>query len=308
MNRSSLVSIVILHYRHPEVTAECLSHVLAQDHEALEVIVVNNGSPEDLATCAGLSHPRVAFIQAPRNLGYAAGNNLGIRAATGSWVALVNNDVFLPPDWIRRMISAWEFSEEWGLLSSVIVKTGTDQELQYAGFSPVSPYTGRNQLLGAGEKWNPQDRITGTSYAHGAAMMISRAALDRVGGVSEQYFLYYEELDWSMRVRKAGFLVGVYEGVCAYHHGSLSIGKDSAQRWYYYHRSRWIFQRIWLRPGQKAIFFLYYLFIASPKELILHIASGKWQHICAWAEAIWWHLRHWRSLPPVVGERSASAE
>lgn len=302
-----LVSVIILHFRHPAVSADCLAQVLAQDHDRLEVWLVDNASGEELDSLPGLEDPRVRLLRADSNLGFAAGNNLAMRQASGDFVVLINNDVILPSNWISAMIRAWPGSN-WGLLSSVIVKFGSDNVLQYAGYTPVSAFTGRNRVLGAGQTWVAKDKVEPTAYAQGSAMMVSRAALDAAGLLPERYFLYYEELDWSERVRRAGFQVGVYHGVAAPHYGSLTLGKDSPDRWYYYHRGRLIFQRSWLAPWQKPVFLLYYLFIASPKELLMHSLQKKWGHLAAWAQALGWHLRHPGRLPDWVGPRNAGPQ
>ncbi|MDP5171356.1 MAG: glycosyltransferase family 2 protein [Bacteroidia bacterium] len=296
MDHQPLISVIILHFRFPEVSEECLNHVLTQDHQAVEVFLVDNASGDDFSGMVAIQDPRVRMISSKTNLGYAGGNNLALKEAKGEFIALINNDVVLPQGWISSMVAAWPESG-WGLISSCIVKYGSDGVLQYAGFTPVAPLTGRNNVIGQGKQWEPEDRLLPTAYAHGSAMMASREALALAGPISEQYFLYYEELDWSETIRRAGLNIGVYHGVAALHHGSLSLGKDSPNRWYYYHRGRLIFQRKWLAPSQRMLFLGYYLLLAVPKELITHLLQRKWGHLRAWFDAASWHLRHWRRLP-----------
>lgn len=302
MISQQLVSVIILHFGHPEVTEECLAAVLAQSHSKTEIFLINNGSNQMLSEVISLADERVTLLVGDMNKGYAAGNNDGIRLSKGEYVVVINNDVILPVSWIEKMLHAWP-GPEWGLLSSSIVKYGSDQELQYSGFTEVTKLTGRNRVLRAGERWTPEDKVTETAYAHGSAMVASRAAIDLVGMIPEQYFLHYEELDWSEKMKRAGLKVGVYHGVEAPHYGSLTLGKDSPNRWYYYHRGRLIFQRRWLTPGQKIIFFSYYLLVASPKEVAGHIFKRKWSHLAAWKEAMVWHLSHLRTIPGRTGPR-----
>lgn len=296
MTPQPLVSVIILHFGHPEVTEECLSAVLAQSHEQIEVFLINNGSNQMLEEVTSLSDQRVTLLVGDKNKGYAAGNNDGIRLSKGKYIVVINNDVILPALWIEKMLAAWP-GPEWGLLSSCIVKYGSDHELQYSGFTEVTKLTGRNRVLGAGEKWTPEEKVEETAYAHGSAMMASRAAIEKVGMIPEHYFLHYEELDWSEKMKRSSLRVGVYFGVEAPHYGSLTLGKDSPNRWYYYHRGRLIFQRRWLRPQQKILFFLYYFLVASPKEIVTHLFQGKWSHLTAWKEAVVWHLRHLSTIP-----------
>ncbi len=300
------VSIIILHYGFADVTRECLDQVLAQTHSELEVFLVENGHPDPLPEDF-FSDQRCRRIRSYVNLGYAGGNNLAIREAKGDFVVVINNDVILPPDWVASMLDRWPGSD-WGLMSSVIVQVDHGSRIQYAGFTPVSPWTGRNRIVGVGDPWKPDMRVKDTSYAHGSAMMISRSALEAAGGIPEQYFLHYEELDWSEQVRRSGFRVGVNHATSAKHYGSLTLGRDSLDRWYYYHRGRLIFQRRWLRWWQKPVFFLYYFLIASPKEILTHAAQCKWGHLRAWMEAVGWHIRHVGGLPERSGKRRQKKE
>lgn len=217
-------------------------------------------------------------------------------------MVIINNDVILPPQWISLMLKAWP-SDQWGLISSCITKYGSEDVLQYGGFTEVSEMTGRNHILHAGTSWSPSEEVRETPYAHGSAMMVSRAALSAAGPISEHYFLQYEELDWSAEIRKQGFKVGVYWGINAPHYGSLTLGKDSTDKWYYYHRGRLIFQRRWLPLWKKPLFFGYYFFLAVPKEIISHLAQRKFGHLNAWWQAMRWHLSHLSRLPDRSGSR-----
>lgn len=297
-----LVSVVILHFGHPEVTEECLAALLSQSHSEMEVFVINNGSNQMLSEVTSLEDPRVTLLVGDQNKGYAAGNNDGIKRATGEYVVVINNDVILPPNWLSKMLQAWP-GPDWGLISPCIVTYGSDNILQYRGFTEVTKLTGRNQVIGAGEQWACEDKVMETAYAHGSAMMASKSAIELVGLIPEQYFLHYEELDWSEKMKRAGLKVGVYHGTAAPHYGSLTLGKDSPNRWYYYHRGRLIFQRRWLSAGQKIFFFLYYLLVAVPKEILSGIIHRRWAHLGAWKEAVIWHLKHLASIPDRTGPR-----
>lgn len=296
MNQESLVSVVILHYGHPRVTEECLDALLAQEHQHLEIILIDNHSPDQLNTLPQISDPRVSLIRTSENLGYAAGNNVGIKKASGDFIVVINNDVILPSRWVSAMLAVWP-SGDFGLISSCITKYGSENILQYAGFTEVSAITGRNQILHAGKPWSPREEVTSTPYAHGSAMMVSREALEAAGPLPEQYFLQYEELDWSASIRLHGYKIGVYWGINAPHYGSLTLGKDSTDKWYYYHRGRLIFQRRWLPLWKKPLFFGYYFLLAVPKEIITHLSQRKFGHLLAWGEAMFWHLSRLFNLP-----------
>lgn len=299
MVSTPLVSVIVVHYRHQAATAACLTSIHTQTYPNWEVLVVDNGSEDPRLD--RLANERVKVLRAGSNLGYAGGNNLGIQAARGELLLFLNNDARLPDTWLEKMVAAWQTHPRLGLLSSCITYLDRPGILQYAGYTEVTTFTGRNKLPGAGQPWQPEERLTPTAYAHGSGMLSSREVIERVGPIPNRYFLYYEELDWSRRIRDLGYDILVYHGMAMEHHGSLSLGRGSPRHLYYYHRSRLIFQRSWLAPVPRAIFLLYYLAIAAPKEVLRLLARRQFRHLRAWRDAMWWHLRYAARLPEQAG-------
>ena len=117
-----------------------------------------------------------------------------------------------------------------------------DNPIQFAGYTPLSRYTMRNRSIGFGETDKGQyDTAHPTPYAHGAAMLVKREALEQVGLMPECYFLYYEELDWSMMFIRAGYAIW-YEPACTiYHKESQATGQNSPLKTYYLTRNRLLF-------------------------------------------------------------------
>ena len=234
------LSIITINYNGVKDTCE-LIETLPLDDTSIEVIVVDNASKADEATFIALRFPQVKVIRSTQNLGFAGGNNLGIQA--GKYLFFINNDTIIhQTSDIRHLINRLESSPKIGAVCPKICFAWGNHPIQFAGYTPLSSITMRNRSIGFGEEDHGQyDTAHPTPYAHGAAMMVKREAIEKAGMMPECYFLYYEELDWSMVIRRAGFEIW-YEPACTiYHKESQSTGQKSPLRTYYITRNRLLF-------------------------------------------------------------------
>ena len=242
------LSIITINYNGVKDTCD-LIETLPLDDTSIEVIVVDNASKADEATFIALRFPQVKVIRSTQNLGFAGGNNLGIQAAQGKYLFFINNDTIFrcKKEDVRRkmwqpLIDCLESSPKIGAVCPKICFAWGNHPIQFAGYTPLSSITMRNRSIGFGEEDHGQyDTAHPTPYAHGAAMMVKREAIEKAGMMPECYFLYYEELDWSMVIRRAGFEIW-YEPACTiYHKESQSTGQKSPLRTYYITRNRLLF-------------------------------------------------------------------
>ena len=134
----------------------------------------------------------------------------------------------------------------------------------------------RNKAIGCGETDRGQyDTASPTPYAHGAAMMVKREAIDKAGLMPECYFLYYEELDWSMMLRRAGYDIW-YEPACSiYHKESQSTGQNSPLRTYYITRNRLLFVKRNVRGMEKYLSYVYITGIVALKDILKHLCQRR---------------------------------
>ena len=234
---------------------------LPLEDESIEVMVIDNASKEDEASQIEQRYPQVKVIYSKENLGFAGGNNLGIQAAQGKYLFFLNNDTVLKPQTsdLRHLITRLESSDKIGVVCPKIRFSWGDNPIQFAGYTPLSKITMRNRSIGFGETDTGQyDTPHSTPYAHGAAMIVKREVIDKAGQMPECYFLYYEELDWSMMIRRAGFNIW-YEPACTiYHKESQTTGQNSPLRTYYITRNRLLFVK---RNNPNATRFLSYLYL-----------------------------------------------
>ena len=269
------VSIITVNYNGLEDTCALIESI--PFNEDMEVIVVDNASKDQEADIIAQRYPQVKVIKSERNLGFAGGNNLGIQAAKGKYLFLVNNDTVFKDFNIQTLIDRMESSSEIGIVCPKIQFAWSNNPIQFTGYTILSKVTIRNRAMGFGEDDHGQyDTAHPTPYAHGAAMMIRRDAIDKVGLMPECYFLYYEELDWSMIFTRAGYQIW-YEPKCTiYHKESQSTGQDSPLRTYYLMRNRLLLVRRNPQEFNKTLAYIYLIGIVALRDILKYTFIGRY--------------------------------
>ncbi len=287
------VSVITVNYNHSHVTEALLDSIFCKNtYPLLEVIVVDNGSKENLIPLWKFKYPQVCFIRSDKNLGFAGGNNLGIQAATGDYFFLVNNDTEFTNGLVETLAQTLDGDNSTGIVSPKIRYFDQPDVLQYAGYTEMNYFTCRNQCIGQFETDNGQyDNCSGfTGFAHGAAMMIKREAVTKAGLMSENFFLYYEEMDWCEQVKRAGYSIQVNMQAVIYHKESVSVGKASALKEYFMNRNRLLFIRRNAPLSKQLVFYPYFLMVVTPRNILRYISSKNYQFIPLLARAIRWNL------------------
>jgi GT2 family glycosyltransferase len=288
-----LVSIITINFDHPEVTCQLLASLRKATYQNFEIIVVDNASPNDDPACIKETFPEIIFIQSKENLGFAGGNNLGIRIAKGKYILLLNNDTEVDPGFLEPLVAKFETNPQIGAVSPKIKFFHTPDTIQFAGISEFNPYTIRNKGIGYGEKDSGQfelDRLT--AFVHGAAMMVPMDVIRKVGLMAECYFLYYEEHDWAARIKKAGYQLWYVHNSTVLHKESISTGKISALKTYYMNRSRLLFLRRNVSGITFPLALMYQLLVSIPKNALVFLLKGYPGHFKAYSNAVTWHIKH----------------
>lgn len=239
--------------------------------------MVDNASLQDEAGAIQNKYPQVTVIQSDKNLGFAGGNNIGIKAARGKYIFLVNNDTVFKDFNVQALMDRLESASTIGAVCPKIRFAWDNNPIQFAGYTPLSKITIRNKAIGFGENDHGQyDSPHPTPYAHGAAMMLKREVIEKVGMMPECYFLYYEELDWSMMITRAGYEIW-YEPACTiYHKESQSTGQNSPLRTYYITRNRLLLvNRNW-KGLSKYIAYCYLIGIVGTRDFLKYTVKGEW--------------------------------
>jgi len=217
---------VVLNWNGGDDTLEALASL-----EDVPTVCVDNGSTDGSVARIEAAYPDVELLRTGANLGFAGGNNAGIRRALergADWVLLLNNDAVAEPGLVEALARAAAARPDAGLLACKLL-SGDGREVQYAGarFNARLGYSGRVDTAGPRE---PRD----TGRADGAALAVSRAAAERAGLLDDQLFMYVEDVDWSLRIRRAGFAVVLVPDARVRHKGSGSTGGRASTTNLYY--------------------------------------------------------------------------
>ena len=193
---------------------------------------------------------KLALIENEANLGFAAGNNVGVRLAMRSpdclYFWLLNNDTTVVPDALARVVARAESDPTIGLCGSTLIYHHNQQMVQAFGGSTYNRFSGKSRHIAAFASLStvptdPTETEKAMSYVVGAAMLVRRAYLEEIGLMQEDYFLYYEEIDWCTRGKKK-FRLGYAPDSHVFHKEGASIGTDPAGgtplSMYYLFRSR----------------------------------------------------------------------
>ena len=288
-----LVSIITVNYDHPEVTLALLSSLRLITYPNIEIIVIDNASPNDDPNILKSSYPEIIFIKSSVNLGFAGGNNLGIRKAHGKYLLFINNDTEVEPGFLEPLVAKCESDTKIGAVSPKIIFYNQPDTIQFCGQAPMNHYTMRSHGIGHGAIDKGQfDADSLTHFVHGAAMMVPMSVIKDVGLMPECYFLYYEELDWCARMKQAGYQLWYVHNSTILHKESISTGKLSPFKTYYINRSRLLYLRRNVKGMTFFVAMMYQIFVAIPKNLTVSLLKKDKGHFKAYTRMLLWHVKH----------------
>lgn len=277
MTEKPLISFVTICYNGLEDTRQLVQSLQGTVRSvSYEIIIVDNASTGNEAEILRKDFPGAIVIRSERNLGFSGGNNLGIQAAGGKYIFLINNDTYLAEDGLPYLVDRLESRPDIAAVSPKIRFAFPPQSIQFAGYTPLSRITLRNALIGFGETDDGRfDTPAPTPYLHGAAMMVKREAIEKIGLMPEIYFLYYEELDWCTRMTKAGYQLW-YEPRCTvFHKESRSTGQQSKLRTFYLTRNRLLYAWRNLEGAARWLSISYQISIAATKNLLAALLKRR---------------------------------
>ena len=234
-----LVSAIVVNWNGVDCVDACLASLLCQTWPALEIIVVDNGSSDGSRELIRARYgSRITLIESPVNLGFAGGNNLGIRAAKGAYVALLNNDAVAEPEWVTALVRAAEADRLIGMCASKILVLGDAGLVDSAGLLLSADGIGR----GRGRLEPDGEAYAGAAEAlipSGCAALYRRAMLDEIGLFDADFFAYCEDADLGLRGRLAGWGCRYVPTAVVHHAYSRSTGAYSAFKAFHVERNRW---------------------------------------------------------------------
>jgi len=295
MNSTSrpLVSIITINWNQAQVTNELLASLKNTSYTNYEIIVVDNASKGDDVRLILEAFPEIKLVRCDENLGFSGGNNAGISAADGKYILLLNNDTEVESGFLEPLVEHMESCPGTGIVSPKIYYYDNVGMIQYAGSSGINPYTGRGNFIGHNQMDADVFNEAGvTAYSHGAAMLFSRELLNKIGPLDEQYFAYYEELDFCERARKAGYEIHYVPQSTVFHKESMSIGKANPFKVYLTTRNRLLFMRKNYKGIALWINLLFFTCLALPKNVSYYLARREFRFLFAFCRGFLWHFRN----------------
>lgn len=233
------VSVVILNWNTRDLLAECLRTTAAQsDGLSLELIVVDNASTDDSVALVRRDFPHVRVVESPANVGFAAGNNLGVREAGGRCVLLLNTDAFLKPGALRALVDVLDAQPRAGLVGARLVNADGSFQASHTAFPTLTRefliLSGLGRLFfGAHFPSHGAERAAGpqtVDYVEGACLMCRPEAYRQVGGLDAGFFMYAEEVDLCMALKRAGWSVWYQPDAEVTHLGGASSSQRKPER------------------------------------------------------------------------------
>lgn len=240
------VSVIVLTYNNLDLTKACLESIECYTHYPnYEVIIVDNASADDTPAYLNAyaeSRSNVQAILNADNLGFSAGNNVGLAAATGDYVVILNNDTYVTSGWMHRMVNALRRNPELGLVGPVTNNIGNEAriEVNYANMEEMQSEARKYTRAHAGEVYPMR-------CAAFFCVMFSREVYEAVGPMDEDFGVgFFEDDDYCNRVREAGWQIAAVEDAFVHHHLSATFSKMKAEkRKALFERNKTIYEQKW---------------------------------------------------------------
>jgi hypothetical protein len=237
------VSIIIVSWNARSLVQTCLPSVVATDYPNLEIIFADNASTDGSAAWIAREYPSVKIVRHPENWLFCRGNNAAVPHATGDYILFLNNDVEVPPGWLRPLVETMTANPDVGAVQPKLLQYDDRDQFEYAGAAggfvdrAGYPFT-RGRLFETMEPDRGQyDDACDVFWATGAALLLRRSALDEVGLFDERFEMHMEEIDLCWRLQRHGYRVRVQPKSTVYHIGGASLPQGSPRKTYYNFRN-----------------------------------------------------------------------
>jgi GT2 family glycosyltransferase len=287
------VSVIIANWNGRELLRACLDSLTRQTLSDIEVLVVDNGSTDSSQDMVKAEFPGAILIALERNTGFCHANNVGIKAAQGEYIALLNNDTLVAPNWLEKLVDTLSARPAYSFASSCMLMMSDPGRIDRVADSFCS--CGFMFGLGSGERavevYREPFEVFGVC---GGAAFFRREVFDAVGLLDERYFAYLEDLDFSWRMAHAG-LKGIYVPDALVHHvgGGTSAGQ----------KNPWVLRRtvrnLWLTMSKNVPFLVGWWM--APRIVLYHLYWAL-RSRCVWSYIAGW-LTYVVQEPRVYGDR-----
>ncbi len=281
------VGVIVLCHNGLDLTLDCLATLYRQDYPLLDVTIVDNNSQDGTVEAVRSQFPQTQIISAHANLGYASGNNLGIQAALERGLDLcflVNNDTRLFPSCVSTLVNVIENHPSAGIVGPMVRTWNNAGRISSAGGRINWRYASAVNV-GAGEIDHAQYPARPVDFINGCGIMATREAIQSAGMLDPKFFMYWEETDWCMRVRNAGFEILFEPKARMQHKATLRDNELSPTTIYYLTRNRLLFFYRHTKYPLKGVA-LYSALHGAVSGIRKHRQAGRYAHATATQIAI----------------------
>ena len=300
------LSVIIVNWNTRDLLVRCLNSItqVTQRMKA-EVFVVDNRSSDESGRTVKERFSQVILIENETNLGFAGANNQALRRSKGNYLLLLNPDTQVKEEPIQKLISMMDAHPDVGITGVQLLNSDGSKQNSIANFPSLATELLNKSLL----RWLSPGKFPGKEKDYpepievdsviGACMMVRREALDQVGLLDEDYFLFLEETDWCYRMKRAGWKIYHVPDAEVYHFQGKSAEKEKKRARVEYFRSRYHFFK--KNKGNLQWFILLAgvlirlgceLFFASAINLFTFFSIRKWRKkLSVYAYLLWWHLK-----------------
>lgn len=302
--KKNLVSVVVVTKDRKKDLIECVNSYINSSYKPLEIVVVDNASKPPLIIWFSKKYKEVKIITSEFNVGAAAGRNLGLKEAKGDYILFTDDDAYADRDMVKYLVEAFEKTKDAGMIQPLVYDKQKKNMLQGAGHD-IDLITGRIKAWGVKEKDSGQYEGLREVPMCGCVWMVKREVFDRIDNYDSDYFIPYEDSDFSIRARKANFKLYCYSEAKTWHRGIKTtfvhpwiewLGITTKERAYRVARNKMIFMRKHSPCPKNLIFF----FILLPIYLFTHsliilsarrldIAIGYWM---GFLSGIWYSITY----------------
>jgi len=300
------LSVIIVNWNTRDLLVRCLNSItqVTQRMKA-EIFVVDNRSSDESGRTVKERFSQVILIENETNLGFAGANNQALRRSKGNYLLLLNPDTQVKEEPIQKLISLMDAHPDVGITGVQLLNSDGSKQNSIANFPSLATELLNKSLL----RWLSPGKFPGKEKDYpepievdsviGACMMVRREALDQVGLLDEDYFLFLEETDWCYRMKRAGWKIYHVPDAEVYHFQGKSAEKEKKRARVEYFRSRYHFFK--KNKGNLQWFILLAgvlirlgceLFFASAINLFTFFSIRKWRKkLSVYAYLLWWHLK-----------------
>lgn len=257
--RQPPVLISILNYNQKVDTLRCLKSLKELNYSNYRILLVDNNSTDGSIDAVGKEFPEVKIFESKKNLGCAGGRNVGIdyflNNTDAEYLFLLDNDAIVSSNILEELVKAFKSDGKMGIVGMKVYYLNEPNKFWFAGGAKINWSKGNFYNSGQGEiDYGQFDNGKDIDSVPGGFTFIKKVALEKIGKLDERYFIYYEDPDWCLRVKKAGFKISFAPKAIAWHNRSSSLGMESANFYYYRTRNRLLF--MW-KNAPKFKFFLF---------------------------------------------------